>query len=122
MKLYPLLFILSLSITPVFAGEIHDAITGINDNNEREKVAALIKQDRQLVHAKNTKGDQPMHIATQQDDCQMMRLLIDAGTDVNAKRAKGWTLLRFVGAGDSKDVCLILLEKGANRNAPLTSL
>lgn len=111
MKLYPLLFILSLSITPVFAGEIQNAITGIKNNNEREKVAALIKLDRQLVHAKNTKGDQSLHIAAQQDDCEMMRLLFDAGADVNAKGAKGWAPLRFAGAGDSKEVCLILLEK-----------
>ncbi len=115
MKLYLLLF--TLVALPLFSGEIHDAITGNSDQRERAKVSALIKQDPQLIHAKNADGDEPLHLAAQQDDPEMIKLLLEAGADVNAKGAKGWTPLHYAGDVDSKEACLILLEKGANRDA-----
>jgi ankyrin repeat protein len=115
MKLYLLLF--TLVSLPLFSGEIHDAITGNSDQRERVKVSALLKQDPQLIHAKNADGDEPLHLATQQDDPEMIKLLLEAGADVNAKGAKGWTPLHYAGDVDSKEACLILLEKGANRDA-----
>ena len=115
MKLHPLILLAALAAPPLFSGDIHDAITG--NSNKGATVAALIQQDPKLVHAKNADGDQPLHLAAQKDEAATIKMLLDAGADVNARGAKGWTPLHYAGASGNKEACLALLENGANRDA-----
>jgi ankyrin repeat protein len=106
---------LVITLMPILlpAAEIHDTI----NSREPAKVAALLRKDPGLLQARNAEGDQPLHLAVQKDDPEMIALLLEAGADVNAKGAKGWTPLHYAGAIDSKEASIALLENGANRDA-----
>lgn len=95
------------------AAEIHDAV----QKGDAAKVAALLQKDAKLLQEKNADGNQALHLAAERGDAEMITQLINAGAEVNAKGANGWTPLHYAGASDSKDACLALLEKGADRSA-----
>jgi hypothetical protein len=108
------LFVVFTLMTPLLpAEEIHDTV----ESGEPAKVAALLRKDPGLLQAKNAEGDQALHLAALRDDLAMIELLLEAGADVNAKGAKGWTPLYYAGSIDSKEASIALLENGASRDA-----
>jgi ankyrin repeat protein len=48
---------------------------------------------------------------------EVARLLVEAGADVNATAAGGFTPLHLAASNGNRDVIALLLESGANRNA-----
>jgi ankyrin repeat protein len=86
---------------------------------EPETVKLLLERAAD-VHAwsQNPLKNQPLHacIALGQS-LESVKLLIDAGADVNTAQTAGYTPLHQAAAGGKKEVVLLLLERGANPNA-----
>jgi ankyrin repeat protein len=69
------------------------------------------------INAKNRRGSTPLHWAIH--DEAKVRLLIEAGADINARQADGRTIVyQAASAGNANAVLKLLLEKGANPNTP----
>ena len=48
---------------------------------------------------------------------EVVKALIEAGADVNAKDNDGWTVLSWACTKNNKDIAQLLIENGANVNA-----
>lgn len=69
------------------------------------------------VNAKNGRGSTPLHWAIQ--DEVKVRLLLEAGADVNARQADGRTIVyQAASVGNGNAVLRLLLEKGGDANTP----
>ena len=62
-------------------------------------------------------GDTPLHVAALWGDRHAVRMLLDAGADVNAKGDMGCTPLYFAVMNHHVDVAETLLAHGANPDA-----
>ena len=84
-----------------------------------ETVKALMERGAN-IHAwsQNPLKNQPLHacIALGQS-VESVRLLLDAGAEVNSVQVAGYTPLHQAAAGGKKEVVLLLLERGANPKA-----
>ena len=83
--------------------------------SERKHVANLLEKNRQLASARDKYGDTPLMQAATYGDAPLLKLLIDAGADVNAANPEGATALMRA-AGDYDKVKL-LLDHGASADA-----
>jgi len=87
----------------------------------RESIArqliGVVGADRGGVHARDTYGSTPLIAAAKQGHESTARLLIENGSDVNAKTLKGVTALCISSKYGHESVVRLLLEKGADVNA-----
>ncbi|MGB7191009.1 MAG: ankyrin repeat domain-containing protein [Acidobacteriaceae bacterium] len=68
--------------------------------------------------SRNPQRNQPLHAAvTLGDSEQTVRLLLEAGADVNATQAGGFTALHQAAAAGKLEMIALLLESGARRDA-----
>jgi len=67
--------------TPAFCGPIHDAAR----KGDVKKVKELLASNPKLVSDRDKNGDTPLHVAALHGQFGVAQLLIDAGSDVNAK-------------------------------------
>lgn len=66
-------------------------------------------------------GFAPLHIAASEEDCMInVRLLVEAGADVNATNAYGMTPLALAVDSGLFEVAIYLVEHGANPNVKCT--
>jgi ankyrin repeat protein len=93
------------------------------------KVQELLHADSALVTAKDRDGSTPLHCASWKGHTEVVRVLIDAGADVQARNGNthwGDTPLHAAAHGNRRAVAELLLECGApldvknsNGNTPL---
>ena len=76
-----------------------------------KEVAALLEQGARVV-AVQLGGRTPLYIAAQQGRLEVMRLLIDAGADVNARTDDGHSVLAAA-AWSNTEAVQLLLDRGA---------
>lgn len=115
------LVMLCLFTLPLFAGEIHIAVS----NGDQAAVERLLTADPTLVSTLDERQETPLMLAAEQKNLAIVTMLITHGADVQAKQRRfEYTALHNAcdgrNAGDGKDQCAIitlLLEKGANINA-----
>ncbi|MBU0515626.1 MAG: ankyrin repeat domain-containing protein [Proteobacteria bacterium] len=62
--------------------EIHDGA----GEGDVQAVGVLLDRNPQLVHARNDFGDTPLHAAVKNGRIEVVRLLLQKGADVNARR------------------------------------
>jgi ankyrin repeat protein len=68
--------------------------------------------------SRNPQRNQPLHAAvTLGDSEEAVRLLLEAGADVNATQAGGFTALHQAAASGKLEIIAVLLEHGARRDA-----
>jgi len=96
-----------------FCGEIHDAAA----KGDLAKVAALLKENPDLVSSKDQDGDTPLHVAAGAGKTEVAKLLLVQKADVNARDNGGWTPLHFAAVRGQKEVAELLLTGGADVNA-----
>jgi ankyrin repeat protein len=84
--------------------------------------AALIAEADPKVSVRTTNpdlstGSTPLEFAIQSKRIDLVRLLIERGTNVNSKGGSGWTPLHEAAAAGNPDIIQLLLESGADINA-----
>jgi ankyrin repeat protein len=83
-------------------------------------VKQLLKLDKELTNARDTDGSTPLHCASWKGHVEVVRVLLDAGADINAKSQNehyGDTPLHAASHGNQRDVVKVLIERGANLNS-----
>lgn len=89
------------------------------------RLGELLKGKGELVKDRNEDGSSPLHVAAREGHEGAIRLLLDAGADVNAIEApregerwlEWWTPLHFAVLGGKSKAAKILLERRADVNA-----
>jgi ankyrin repeat protein len=83
----------------------------------RACVAALLARGADVgQRAANPQQVQPLHAAVVAADVDIVRALLDAGADVNARQQAGVTPLMGAAAGGSLELVRLLLDAGADRS------
>ena len=108
-------FIMLITVSGVWAGEIHTAAAA----GDLNKVRALIEADQTLLESKDTDGNTPLISAcwgppSAIPQVAVANYLIDKGADINAKNNRGGTSLYFT--TKDFDLCQRLIAKGADVN------
>ena len=88
-------------------------------DNENPAVLQLLIQAEADVHAKDSHGNTPLHLAARSKNSNAMHVLLDACADVHAQDEGGWTPLHSAVFDHEVniDVPKILLNAGAKLNA-----
>ncbi|WP_254510461.1 ankyrin repeat domain-containing protein [Anatilimnocola floriformis] len=85
--------------------------------NHQVAAEAAIRSDPQLVTATDSLGDTLLHYAAGSGKVDLIRLLVEMGSDINARGDKGETpLVRAVVNNDKSKPVQVLLELGADPN------
>ena len=83
------------------------------------RVAKLLQRRPRLATTADGRGDMPIHHAARNGETEIVRLLIDAGADVNGRNTRNQTVLYCAGGHGHFETVEFLLDKGADRNAAL---
>ncbi len=89
--------------------EIHQAVKA----GDYDKIKAL-SEDEKIINLKNYFGETPLHIAVEEGQYKISRLLLRKGAKANARDRLGWTPLMLV---RSKKLTKLLLRRNAQPNA-----
>ncbi len=89
---------------------IHDATS----NGMLERVRAMLKVHPDLVFVRDHHGRTPLHMAVSEEKCDLAKLLLASGADVNARDEEGRTPLHSVRNAKVLD---FLAANGADVNA-----
>jgi ankyrin repeat protein len=92
-----------------------DVFTAITAG-DAAKVKKLLAADPKLAAQKNPQGFTPLHAASHRST-DVVKLLLDAKADVNAKAEDDHTPLYLAASGGSKEVVALLLDRGADVSA-----
>ena len=88
--------------------EIFDAV----GEGDLAKIKELVKKNPELVNAKNSNQNTPLHIAAESDNEVIAEYLIEKGADLTAMNGSKFTPLMVAGLSAAK----LLIEKGADIN------
>src|SRR5688572_12167123 len=84
------------------------------------RVRSMLGRHPRLAIGPDGRGDQPIHHAARNGDREIVRLLIEHGTDANATNTRGHTVLYCAGGHGHLDTVQLLLDEGADRDARFT--
>jgi ankyrin repeat protein len=85
-----------------------------------DRVQELLAADAALLHARDADGSTPLHCAVWKGHVEVVRLLLDAGADVNAQNSNthyGGTPLHTAAHGNRRAVAELLITHGADLHA-----
>jgi ankyrin repeat protein len=90
--------------------EIHQAV----EDADPVKVEALAKADPSNLELPDALGNRPLHLAGQNDQVAVAKVLLELGADVNARGDMQRTPMHFAALNGGKDVAEMLAMKGAD--------
>lgn len=108
-----IILFLFVSSSFLFSDEIHQAA----QKGELAKVEELLKQNPQVVHAKDETGRTPLHWAARGVHFDVLKLLIENGADVNARDNANIMALHSVAARGHQATAELLITHGADLTA-----
>jgi hypothetical protein len=85
-------------------------------------VRALLKSEEEAYNRVNTAGLTALHYAVNRgvvyipQNLEIVRMLIEAGADINKLTNNGWTPLRFAATSGHPEITKILIDAGADLN------
>lgn len=89
--------------------EIHDAI----ESGDAVKVSEILAGDASKILVKNKDGWQPLHTAAFNGEEEIVKILLGAGADKNARCSDGDTAVHYASAQGHDDVLVVLATAGA---------
>lgn len=92
---------------------LHDAIA----RKDLDGVTRIIRASSDCVNAKNDRGRTPLHVAAQNGQNDMVKLLISKGAEVDARSGWKYTPLTLAAESAHRDVVLTLIDSGADLGA-----
>lgn len=69
------------------------------------------------IDAQNEKGETALHVATWNNDGELVQVLLDSRASIDMKDDRGQTALYLATAREHEDLVILLLKKGADPNA-----
>ncbi len=119
-KILAALLVLMVWSVPSRAEELH-GVTNLLflaiEANATELAAGTINDPDVQLNGIRADGFAPLHVAVFHDRLEIVRLLIDAGADLNLKGDGELTPLHVAALEGRLEIARLLLEKGANANA-----
>lgn len=118
-KLYLILIGVWLTITTLFVADyfqkspFFDAVK----SGDLDRVRELLVDNSSLIASENFFGDTALHIAVTSGNNDMIKVLLEAGADVNTKGASGVTPLHLASFYGNEKIAETLLSAGADVNA-----
>lgn len=92
---------------------LHDAI----GRRDLDGLARIIRASPDCVDARNDRGRTPLHVAAQNGQNDIVKLLISNGARVDARSHWKYTALSFAAESARQDVVVTLLDAGADLEA-----
>ncbi len=81
-----------------------------------DAVIAALKENPALLEQLDEDRNRPLHVAAQEGDLAMVRLLIEQGADVNGEGLWFHTALFWAARAGNRDLCNFLKQRGATAN------
>jgi len=110
MKQLPL--ILSLFLVLSAAAQSQDVFDLLR-KGDSEAVKALIEKSPQLIEARDSDGNTPLHYAAYGQDAGLVNYLIDKGAKVDLAGAQAKTPLHIAASNDRREIVAALIKRGA---------
>ncbi|KAF2022276.1 hypothetical protein BU24DRAFT_405156 [Aaosphaeria arxii CBS 175.79] len=85
-------------------------------NGCETSVRLLLTADPAMVHSKSKDGKTPLSVAIEQGHQEVIEVLLEGNSDIDASARHG-NALYTASASGSKEIAILLLDKGANVNA-----
>jgi ankyrin repeat protein len=104
--------------TPLYS--VASARTALNiaiHRGDQERVQQLIGQDRLLLTTEDTSLCTPLYQATLLRKNDIVKILLNAQADINAKTIDGWTPLHLAVSSGNIDLVRLFVESGADINS-----
>ena len=102
------------------ASPLHKDIIRAVKKGDVATVQRVLKQDATALDARDSDGSTPLHCAAWKGHAEVVKTLLDAGADVNARNQNdhwGDTPLHAAAHGNQRAVAEILIARGANVRA-----
>jgi len=97
---------------PIPASEFHRAVYF----GDLINVQRLSRENKALVNWQDDNGFKPLHLATGEGQVKIVKFLISAGADVNAKGPYGWRSLHMAAGMNSSEMVAMLIAAAADPN------
>ena len=96
-----------------FISDIFSAIS----KGATSSVRYILFKEPNSVNSRNQYSRTPLHFAVENENVEIVKLLIDAGSDVNSKAVNSITPMFSAVASGNLEIAELLIEKGADLNA-----
>ncbi len=98
------------AVSAAFAGAIHDAI----ENEDLNRVQAIVAQNPDQVDAKNPHNNTPLHLAALNGNKDIVEFLIDNGADINLGDNENSPPIVNAAIAPHFDIVKLMLDRGAS--------
>ncbi|RWS17184.1 Ankyrin repeat domain-containing protein 49-like protein [Dinothrombium tinctorium] len=95
----------------------HAQALGAAESGDCETLRKLLRREPHLAHVVDDDGYTPLHRASYGNHCEVIKLLLDYGVNVNATTNDGWRPLHCAARWGHTGAASLLLDNGADVNA-----